>query len=98
MVGVGKMSYLGYVGACDHVAWACFRRACGRLACGVGEDFDASWLGLSHKALSKTVSLVYASPVPEPSGYGLTLAGGAGLWAFIRRVRRPWAVGGRVTG
>ena len=62
----------------------------------LGEDFDASWLGLTHDALSRTVSLVYASPVPEPSGYGLTLAGGAGLCAFIRRARKRWALGARV--
>jgi autotransporter-associated beta strand protein len=63
----------------------------------LGEGFDASRLGLTHDALTKTVSLVYASPVPEPSGYGLTLAGGAGLWVFICRVRKRWAVGRRVS-
>ncbi len=76
----------------------CFELDASAWRAALGEDFDASWLGLSHDALSKTVSLVYASPVPEPSGYGLTLACGAGLWAFIRRVRRRWAACGRVTG
>lgn len=63
----------------------------------LGEGFDVSRLGLSHDTRAKTVYLDYTSPVPEPGGYGLTLSGGVGLWAFIRRVRTRRAVGGRVT-
>ena len=51
----------------------------------LGDGFDPARLRLTDESLTRTVYLDYSAPLPEPGGYGVTLAGSVGAFALLRR-------------